>query len=91
MDALLEVLQEIAEEAIRIITRTIRSDLFVRSFGSRCYDAAGPKSDWDFALVIPPYLASRRRLIRASIQQSIVDREMAKWRDTTDSVAKNDD
>ena len=87
MDAHLQVLQDVASAALCRVTGTTWPDLIVKAFGSRCYDAAGPKSDWDFALVVPPELADRSRLIRASMRQLIVDREIAKWYDTVDAVA----
>ena len=65
------------------------SSLCVKRFGSREYDAAGPKSDWDFYLELPCADASQAKVLRAFIRQALVDAEITAWSRSEDQYAND--
>ena len=81
-------LQDIVDQARHHIFAS-RDQLSVKRFGSRAYDAAGSRSDWDFYLELPPGEALQSKVMRACIRQLLIDRKVTSWSKSEDQPANN--
>ena len=71
-------LQDIVDQARNQIFAA-PAHLSVKRFGSRAYGAAGPRSDWDFYLELPPSEAVQSKVLRACIRQLLIDGHVTSW------------
>ena len=61
----------------------------VRPFGSRVYEAAGPKSDYDFYLELPKSYAAQGKILRACIRQKLIEARVTSWSKSRDELQNN--
>ncbi len=81
-------LQACVDRALQDLLPTL-TGLRVQPFGSRVYDAAGPKSDYDFYLELPKNDAAQAKVFRACIRQHLIDAGVTSWSKSHDQLPNN--
>ena len=82
------VIQGVADEAYNQLFQE-RPAPPVHSFGSQAQDMATATSDWDFVLAIPEARAPHAKVLRATIRQILVDRNLTKFWKSEDQSGKS--
>ena len=83
-----EVLQTFVDRALQDLLPALRG-LRVEPFGSRVYDAAGPKSDYDFYLELPKGYGAQGEILRACIRQHLMDDQVTSWSKSRGEIENN--
>ena len=83
-----EVLQRYVDHALQEVLPSLTGTR-IRPFGSRVYDGAGPKSDYDFYLELPKKDAEQAKVLRASIRQKLIDAGVTSCPKSHDELKNN--